>query len=125
MKKIYEKPEIQEIRVEANQAIAACSMTLLGYQNSDKRANPCYSSYQEAYDAQPDPQSASAYRICPVYRVEETIKHEYWTETRSVYWEDWNNNGVYDSGDNVNNQQGNLPSGMTGSGAGGGAVMNS
>lgn len=124
MRKVYAKPEVQEIRVEANQAIAACSVSLLGYQNCDKRGNPWYSSYKEAYDAQPDAKSASAYKICPVYRVEETIKHECWTETRSVYWEDWNNNGVYDCGDNVSNQQGKLPTGMSKC-ASGGAVMNS
>lgn len=125
MKKAYAKPEVVQIKLEANQAIAACSSSLIGWQNSDKRkSNPWYGSYQEAYDAQPDPQSASAYTICPVYHVTETIEHEYWTETREVDWEDWNSNGIYDSGDNVYNQKGNLPTGMAG-GSAGGAVMNS
>lgn len=39
MKKAYTKPEINEVKVAANQAIAACGVKISGYDNSWARGN--------------------------------------------------------------------------------------
>jgi hypothetical protein len=115
MSKEYVKPEISTFEIKANEAIAACSVITAGWQLSDKReSGKYYPTRQAALDAQPDQKSGSANIVAPVYHVTEEHAYQYWTDKRSVYWEDWNDNGVFDSGDITYNQQGNLPEMMQG-----------
>lgn len=107
MKKAYVKPSISAVIIEANQAIAACvgaaSSSLTGWQNAWNRTGneTGYSSFEEAQNAH-----TGCDTICPVYRVDGYTNED--GREFSVSWEDWNNNGVYDSGDNVYCQQDNL-----------------
>ena len=114
MKKTYVKPEVNEIEVAANQAVAACSFMTAYWQNSDCRQPNGYPSKQAALDAQPDPASSTAYKVCPVYYYEYAQKQsEYYTAQGSGYWEDWNENGVYDGGDIIQVQNNNVPDGLS------------
>ena len=84
MKKTYVKPEVNQIEVAANQAVAACSLMTAYWQNWDKRLPNGYPSYEAAMNAQPDPQSSTAYKVCPVYHYEYSYKtDEYNTSTGS------------------------------------------
>lgn len=107
MKKAYVKPSIVAVKIVANQAIAACvgasSAQLTGWQNDWCRTGnkTGYSSFEEAQAAH-----TGCNNICPVYRVEGYVNEE--GREFSVSWEDWNKNGIFDAGDNVQNQQDNL-----------------
>lgn len=109
MKKSYHKPVMREICLTANQAIAACSLTGSGYQLSDSWASTFYPTFQAALDAQPDPASATADIVFPVYTYRCDIDHGTWTESLSGMWADTNKNGNMDDSDIVYNQQGNRP----------------
>ena len=74
MKKTYMKPEVNEIEVAANQAVAACSLMYKYWQNHDNRNPNGYPSEQAAKDAQPDWASQTAYKLCPVYYYEYEYK---------------------------------------------------
>ena len=116
MKKTYVKPEVNQIEVAANQAVAACSLMTAYWQNWDNRLPNGYPSYEAAMNAQPDPQSSTAYKVCPVYYYEYSYKtDEYNTSTGSGYWEDWNNNGVWDGygTDNMQSQAGDIPKNLS------------
>ena len=114
MKKTYMMPEVSEIEVSANQAVAGCRVMMKYWQNSDNRNPTGYPSRQAALDAQPDWASSTAGKVCPVYYYEYAQKQsEYYTAEGSGYWEDWNENGVYDGGDNIQNQVNNVPSDLS------------
>lgn len=113
MKKTYMKPEVNEIEVAANQAVAACYVKRLGWQLSDKWDAKWYDTKEEAIAAQPDWASSTAGVVAPVYYYEASIDHGTWKEELHGSWADWNNNNVHDSGDVVYNQQGNVPSNLS------------
>lgn len=95
MRKAYVTPEIKEIRIMANQAIAACSVTLAGWQNSWNRRSTGYGSEEEARAAH------TQAPIFPIYYVEGDTSNG---GVSSMYWEDQNSNGVWD-GQGVDNLQ--------------------
>ena len=114
MKKTYVKPEVNEIEVAANQAVAACTLAQSGWQNWDNRSSTGYLNKQAAIDAQPDWASSTAYKVCPMYYYEYAQKqNDNYTAQGSGYWEDWNENGVYDGGDIIQNQANNVPDGLS------------
>lgn len=110
MKKTYNKPTIKEIKVEANQAIAACSLTATGYQLSDKWTDVFYETEEAALAAQPDWQSATKDIIFPVYTYE-ADQYDFGSYKADIsgMWADTNKNGNMDDSDIVYNQQGNRP----------------
>lgn len=95
MKKAYVTPEIKEIKIMANQAIAACSVSFAGWQNAWNRSSTGYGSEAEAraaHDQAP---------LFPIYYVEGNTSNG---GVSSMYWEDQNSNGVWD-GQGVDNLQ--------------------
>lgn len=109
MKKIYNKPTLTEVKLQANQAIATCSLNGYGYQLSDKWTDKFYSTEQEALSAQPDQASSTANIVFPVYTYNYEINHDGWVEKGSGMWADTNKNKQMDDTDIVYNQQGNRP----------------
>lgn len=112
MKKTYMKPEVNEIEVSANQAVAGCYLKTVGWQLNDQHSSTMYGSYEEAVAHQPDDASSTAYQIAPVYYYEGVIEN---SRECHGYWIDWNNNGVWDGYgvDNIQNQQDNVPNGLS------------
>ena len=95
MKKTYMKPEVNEIEVSANQAVAACannfgsySYELVGYGtqwDGCRNAAKLYNSKEEAEAANRGPVAA----CYDVYRPD---------GSRLLSWEDYNCNGVWEVG---------------------------
>lgn len=110
MKKEYMKPEVNEIAVEANQAIAACAVVGYGFQLSDKWTDQFYKTEAEALAAQPDPQSATRDIVFPVYTYK-ADNYDFGTYKADIHgmWADTNKNGKMDDSDVVYNQQGDRP----------------
>ena len=116
MKKAYVKPEVKEIKMAANQAIAACAETCwVNNDNQTLNANKSEleaQGYKIGLNGGNTTGSITEKVVWPVYQYDGSKDHDTWIETFSGAWHDKNYNGVYDKGDSVSNQSGNIPDGL-------------
>ena len=126
MKKTYMKPEVNEIEVSANQAVAACSVRRSGYDNSwawGINGQFGWPSEQQAWEAYDQHESFSFTNqktdgspyVFPVYYGE--CQDENGNPCYGTF-HDENGNGIMDNGEYVAWQQGdyNVVAGMLSSG---------